>query len=500
MFFAASTACEPSRSAAITGSPAPVKTPRAVRGGGARAATRSVLPVTWVANRASSACVAIDTDLLKSRMRALGMTASALSTLMGCRPSSVERWVSGERRVPGKDMEQLAAAVVVAPERLVIKPKIFQPHKFDHYLMQRRVSVEKLLASGRFERYSSVTIHKWRRGIFTPSKAAVMILERGLALKADALTDGPLEDVPAFTPAEIGAWSESDRATDQGAGISKARPIKDVLRSCRESLGVSWDQFSSLIPGYSSSTVRSWLGGASEPSEQGIAVLQQVLKLSPESLVKRYTSRLPFSVPEPVDNRTAVPPAYETTAPAMALKIGADLDRLQCDGQLAPAIAADEPVAADELAGLIPLVFEVLAQDVRTPRQWNDTFDYLIPHLVVKLPGWPPGRDVRIDSSEGKQLRTGDNADPAPVLLYRHQGTYYGVDYGQPVSVTSDGDGFFRALLISMGHAVSTLADELSLGGGRSEGAVIAALRSHLALYVMAHPEQVAPLLYAGSL
>jgi hypothetical protein len=143
-------------------------------------------------------------------------------------------------------------------------------------------------------------------------------------------------------------------------------------------------------------------------------------------------------------------------------------------------------------------LFQLLAQNIRTPQVWIDSFDYLIPHLLVRLAGWPQGRDLRIESFEsGPTLCSGSGLDPAPVRVYREQGNYYVVDFGHPVLVGSGGNSFFRALLFSMGQAQVVLVDGLPLGSDRSEPAVIAALRDQLAQYIVHHPEEVGRLLYA---
>lgn len=263
MFTAVSASGGPNTSATISEVFAAGSSQQTSQGEVAGAVGRTALPVTWIGNQAF---VSIDTALLNQRMDGFGVTAERLSTLTNRPTSTVHGWISGARRVPREAVGQIAAAVDLSPERLVVKSKLFDPRKFDHYLRQRHVSVEKLLASGRFTRYSCSTVNKWRRGIFTPSLEAVTIFERGLDLKSGALTDGALENVPAFTQAEIERWGQpSGTAAVEGGRAKAASSIKDVLRSWRRAHKVSRDEFLTLVPGYKPSTVRGWLRGAEEP-------------------------------------------------------------------------------------------------------------------------------------------------------------------------------------------------------------------------------------------
>lgn len=493
----ASDASSPSSSTTLQSRmPATTATLHSPERAGIRRAKRRALPVTGVANTAYSAINAV---ALRQKMDSIGMTIQRLGKLTGCSRTSMHRWVSGQGRVPWDVTKRIATVVGLTPERLGTEPKAFDRGKFAHYLRRRQVSLEKLVNAGRFRPYSYAAIYNWLHGVHRPPAEAIGVLEQGLAVKHGALTDGPLEYVPAFAAEDIERRSEPSPASGDGATPSESPSIRDVLRSRINDRGISWGRFSGMVPGYSASTVLSWLRGTDEPSEQGIAVLQKTLKLQPGTLVKRNRARVYRSIPTLDPVRAEVQPVETAAGPAWLLQSGtgpADPDDGAPPASMT-SIGANPTVTLDEL---ILLVFEVLARDVRTPQQWNDTFDYLIPQLVVQLPAWPPGRDLLIDSSDGQQLRSGRGMDPAPVWVYRHQGAYYGVQYGQSVPVRCDGDGFFRALLISMGQAQLVMTERLSLGPDRSEAAVVAAMRGHLAQYVTGHQELVASLLHARSL
>lgn len=482
------------------GGPSAVSTSLSLQEAATGGIKRRMLPVTGIANKAG---VSMNTTMLKHRLKSMNMSVLALASRTGCCRSSVYRWVVTGKNVPWRAIEKIADAVKLEPELLGEMPREFDCTKFRHYLRQRCVALETLVNADRLGSYSYSAISRWLRGAIAPPPEAIQVLEGALGLKGGALTDGPLEEVPAFTPAETEQWSALIVNSQDNALSSASRPIKDVLRSWREENGLTWGQFSMMIPGYRATTVMCWLRGHAEPSMHGIAALEKVMGLATGTLVKRNRAGpSPYQLTQ-LPNRARAPRRVSQNVTRMSPPLHGEQGPSGLDGGQASAtdrgIAA--PLPPEELEGLIPLMFEALAQSIRTPQQWGDNFDDLIPRLMVRLPGWPQGRDLCIDRADGPGLMCrGGGSDPAPVRLYRQRRDYYGVEYGQPLAVTPDGDRFFRALLISMGSEQPNFFEALSLGWDRSESAVIAALRGQLAQYVMAHRAEVAPLLFACSL
>jgi hypothetical protein len=116
----------------------------------------------------------------------------------------------------------------------------------------------------------------------------------------------------------------------------------------------------------------------------------------------------------------------------------------------------------------------------------------VIARLITQVHAWPSQRGLWIGSLQGDVLlHSGNQLDPFPVRVYRQDGHYYGTDQGQWVSVTNDGDAFFRALLISLGAEQIRMIDRLGLRSDRSESAVIAALRAQLSNAMHAQPMEV---------
>lgn len=454
----------------------------------ARGGSRSTPRVTGISNTGR---VPMNTVRLRQHMKEVNMSVERLSTLTGCAGSSMRCWVSGATDVPWDVIERIGSAVHLAPESLGTKRKTFEPSKFAYYLKRRGMSLERLLKAGRFESYSYSLFYKWLAGTETPSPKAVSILEQGLSLKPGALTDGPLEQVSAFTAADIEQWPKASPAMCHPTGPLVPPSIGTQLREWASKRGMTWHQFSAMVPDYSANTVWAWMRDRQEPSERGIDALEKVMGLATGTLVKRNNaSKSRF---KSMANSSRIP----------SKRVGR---ALSTPGNTAPPEdRPHSPLLADTLSRraeahdeLVPVLFEVLAHDIRTPQQWVTSFDYLVPHLLVKLSAWPQGRDLYIDSpGRFQHMHVGDGRDPAPVRMYQHRGHYYGVQYRQPVAVSSDGDGFFRAVLVSLGYEQVAFIERLQLGRDRSERVIIEAMRSQLAQYLFDHQAHVAMLLQA---
>ncbi|WP_179255533.1 cytotoxic necrotizing factor Rho-activating domain-containing protein [Burkholderia sp. HI2714] len=142
-----------------------------------------------------------------------------------------------------------------------------------------------------------------------------------------------------------------------------------------------------------------------------------------------------------------------------------------------------------------------LAEQIRTPTSFVNPGGDMTPVLITLSPLWPQGRALRIlDANDDVLTSLGASVtgrEPVTLVL---RGSHYSVMTGDvEMDVPGDAACFYHAVLAGLGEDAGKVKRQLKLPDDASRIEVIRALREHLADYVEANPQLIAPFIDESS-